>query len=244
MKLLTVCVDYDDFLAITLPRNSWRFERVLVVTSPEDTRTQSLVVYELGAECYVTDAFTRNGAKFNKGLAVEEALDVLGRDGWISVMDADVLLPEQASFEDIESGHLYGAHRRMLWDPSKYRDGMDWTEFPDCPAERAENEIPGYFQLFNSQDPALKEPPWFGTHWRHAGGYDSDFQNHWPRSRQRWLPFEVLHLGTPGVNWCGRATPRLDDGTVHDAAAERWRDLSEFMRQRKRLGNFTAEHLP
>src|SRR5580692_269178 len=92
MKAILVSVDYADILAVTLPYNRHHFDEVYVVTTPgsEDGR----VAKQLGAEVWGTTAFYDDGAVFNKWKALEEALDVMGRDGWLCVMDADVLWPK------------------------------------------------------------------------------------------------------------------------------------------------------
>ena len=39
MNAILVCVDYSDLLAITLPHNRHHFNKVMVVTTPEDKDT-------------------------------------------------------------------------------------------------------------------------------------------------------------------------------------------------------------
>ena len=46
--------------------------------------------------------------------------------------------------------------------------------------------------------------PMLDTGWRHAGGYDSEFEFRWPPTRRVRIPGLVLtHIGLPGANWCG-----------------------------------------
>lgn len=235
IKSLTVCVDYDDFLAITLPRNMRHFSRTLVVTSPADTRTQELARRE-GAECYVTDAFYRGGAAFNKGAAVEEAFRVLGRDGWICVWDADIVMPECIQFPR-ETDCLYVPVRCMFERPDRFADDLDWRELP-VPTQP--HEFDGYFQLFHA---SALEPPWYGTTWTHAGGCDSEFEFKFPEPRRRRAPFTVLHLGSEimegtqiGRNWRGRVTPRIDTGEVSPAAAVREAEIRQMAVDRRLYG--------
>ncbi len=236
IKSLTVCVDYDDFLAVTLPRNKRHFTRTLVVTSPADTRTQELARRE-GVECYVTDAFYCDGAAFNKGAAVEEAFDALGRDGWICVWDADIVMPDDIAIEQMDRGCLYTPARCLLDDPQQFSDGMDWSTLP-VPTQP--HEFDGYFQLFNG---SAIPPPWYGTDWAHAGGCDSDFQFRFPVENRRRAPFLVLHMGTEGMdgtrigrNWCGRVTPRIDTGEAPAEAARREADMRKMIAERKVYG--------
>ncbi len=43
VKGIVVCVEYDDLLTITLPRNARHLTEIVVVTSPTDLRTQQVV---------------------------------------------------------------------------------------------------------------------------------------------------------------------------------------------------------
>lgn len=205
IKGLVVCVDYDDYLSLTLPANMRHFTECVVVTSPADERTRSVVASVPSARLFVTDAFTRHGKRFNKGAAIEEAFDALGRDGWTLVHDADTLLPSSLTLAPImDPSKLYGAKRRLCSEhvpPVETR----WREYPIS----REAGWPGYFQLFHGS--ALHDiRPWYGIDSDHAGIGDAHFQNHWPVERKAWLPMEVLHLGPRDVNWFGRASERLD----------------------------------
>src|SRR5262245_59406044 len=122
---ITSCVGYAALLEVTLPRNMRHFSECLVVTSPDDHATADGVARVAGARLHQTDAFTRHGAFFNKGLAFEESWDVLGRSGWILVHDADCLLPEELSLGQVRAGWLHGARRRILEDPSRWHPGLE-----------------------------------------------------------------------------------------------------------------------
>ena len=217
IRALTICVEYDDLLAITLPRNARHFSRVLVVTNTTDDATVKVAQAVPNARILRTDVFYTRGAPFAKGLAVEQGLDALGRDGWLCIWDADTLLPEAPDFSALRFGQLHTPRRRILHDPREWRPELDWGGL----LQVADREHAGYCQFFHARDPVLiGRPPWYGTRWRHAAGCDSDFQAHWPPSRKIWLPWEVLHLGAHGKNWHGRWTVRTD-GTFPPKAAER-----------------------
>jgi hypothetical protein len=234
INAILVCVDFADLLAITLPYNRHHFERVLVVTSFADTKTVEVAV-AARADVWQTNLFYADGAVFNKWAALETGLDVLGRRGWLCVMDADVLWPQEASaimeLAPLVPGSLYSPFRRMLDPlpvPLVIPDQAAWNRLPRHPQVR---EFAGYTQLFHADDPVLGPPPWHQTDWRHAGGADSFFQEKWPLSRKVRLPFEVLHLGPAGINWCGRAS-QLADGNVLPGSEERKRQVRAFVRGR------------
>lgn len=257
MRAILVSVDYTDILSITLPYNRHHFDEVLVVTSPEDAPNIAGLCANNQANLFCTDAFYRDGATFNKWLALEAGLDSMGRSGWICLMDADVLWPKTARFTPggqdsldvsglgmregcsirLRPGHLCTPRRRMLLDlnttytickvfPPEERV---WSNFPLHPQSR---EFAGYTQIFHASDPHLGPPPWHQTDWRHAGGADSFFQAKWPISHKIRPPFEVLHLGPAGTNWCGRVSPYLD-GSIPPSAADRADQLRKFRAGRK-----------
>jgi hypothetical protein len=93
-------------------------------------------------------------------------------------------------------------------------------------------EWAGYSQIFHADDPVLGSPPWHEINWKHAGGADSFFQAKWPRERKIRPPFQVLHLGQAGVNWCGRVSPYLD-GSSPPEADQRQQELRDLLRGRR-----------
>lgn len=261
LRAITVCVDYADLLALTLPYNHHHFSEVWVVTSPEDRKTFNLVGGLRGERSklnvFGSDAFHRNGAKFNKWLALEEGLDAMGREGWLCLMDADVLLPKsleiRVEYETVklwtptsptfylDRGQLCTPLRRMHPTiPTLPPEESTWRKYPLHPNTR---EWAGYCQIFHASDPVLGPAPWHQTDWTHAGGADSFFQAKWPQDRKVRPPFEVLHLGEPGANWCGRAS-KYADGSEPDGGAERRAELQRLMRERRVRKGFQHERLP
>ncbi len=138
MRAILVSVNYHDLLSITLPYNRNHFDEVMVVSSFEDRNTADVA---MANRCHLhrTEAFTANGATFNKWAALEEGLNVFGRHGWLCIMDADVLWPKHPCWvpvNPLEIGKLYTPLRRM-WDnwprPFVYTNGiLD----PDTPGYR------------------------------------------------------------------------------------------------------------
>jgi hypothetical protein len=264
MNAILVSVDYSDLLAITLPYNRHHFNRVMVVTRPNDFHNVFPIAQANQAVVYTTDAFYRDGAVFNKWAALEEGLTWMGREGWICIMDADVLWPKKLIVHRegellglgipvlggaehgiiLRTGQLCTPRRRMwrswpdnplpirlsdFWLGGHRAPGEEhWEEFP---LHRNEVEFAGYSQIFHADDPVLGSPPWHQTNWKHAGGADSFFQAKWVQANKIRPPFEVLHLGPAGQNWCGRATPYLD-GTTPENAGEKIAQVGRFLRGR------------
>jgi glycosyltransferase involved in cell wall biosynthesis len=208
---LTVSVGYAEFLARTITR--WRegLASLVVVTAHGDDETV-VVAQDAGATVYVTDAFTRDGAVFNKGRAMEEArAEVMPSSDWLLFFDADVRPPAawKARVCGIKPGYLYGCRRYQ----GEEEDFGQHAMVGDAPGV-------GYFQLFHSSDPAVQTSPLLETHWTHAGNYDNAFMDRW-RDRGipiREVPFRLAHLGERG-NWFGRGR----SGEMAQMRAERVR---------------------
>lgn len=200
MRAISVCVDYADILAITLPYNQHHFSDILIVTSPTDTATQE-VCKLLGVNTFSTDAFYRRGALFNKWLALEEGLDHFGRNGLLCILDSDIVFPSKIDMEYTEH-NLYTPLRRMNPNISIPPEA-EWSIFK---YSANTTEFSGYTQIFHSTDKHLPTAPWHQLDWKHAGGADTFFQNNWPNSSKIRPNYEVLHLGEPGANWCGRSS--------------------------------------
>jgi hypothetical protein len=197
---ITTCVGYARYLAVTLPRNIRHLQECVVVTSPEDHGTLEVCQHVSGVRVHVTDAFTRYGARFNKGLAMEEGFDVLGRAGWILIWDADIVFPEQFPYTRMREGYLIGARRRLCRDLDQWQPSMPWGRYH---LVRDGGPV-GYFQLFQAEDPAVAgKRPWYDVTFAHAGGGDAYFLTHWPPFKHMMLGVDVLHLGPCDAHWFG-----------------------------------------
>ncbi len=225
MRGIVICVDYDDLLRITLRRNMRFLESCLVVTAPHDGRTLEVCEGVPGVETLTTDAFYRDGASFNKGLAMEEGFDEMRRLWdpleWVLVWDADTLFPDDmdSAMPKLRPGVLYSPFRMLLEDASLWHPEFNWLH-----AQLACNTLgifAGYYQLFHAEDLVLKTRPWYDVTYTHAGGGDYRFQNRWCPTNKIRPNFRVLHIGRRDSNWFGRQTPRLDGGTVEDAAVHK-----------------------
>lgn len=266
MNAILISVDFADILSITLPYNRHHFDQVMVVTTRDDIDTQ-YVAQKNQCHIWMTDAFYEGGATFNKWLALEQGLDMLGRKGWICVMDADVLWPKEIEKHETDHGHLSLCEGRSMlkigdlctpfrrmWEdwPASPPFNMFWNQvygsgLPPLPVEsnwtsfplhRQQQEFAGYSQIFHANDPHLGPAPWHEIDWKHAGGADSFFQMKWPEACKIRPPFEVLHLGPAGQNWFGRSTPRAD-GTLLEGSTER-REMSGRKIWEQRRANIDA----
>lgn len=210
LRGFTISVGYAKPLSITLPLNMRHFKEQLVITSPEDKDTQRVARSVPGVELFVTDAATRHGAYFNKGLCFEEAWDYWGRHGWFAIWDADIILPESIPFGWLKPEKLYGARRRILADPTRYTPGLKWEK---CPRHLDGGPV-GFLQIFNGDAPDIKGVrPWYDVSFSHAGGGDEYFMYLFKPQNRSVLAIDCLHLGKPATNWFGVTPERL--GFMH-----------------------------
>jgi hypothetical protein len=237
LRGITISVDYDDVLSLTLPYNRHHFDQFLVVTAPHDTRTKKLCD-ALGVEWFETDAFYRRGALFNKWLALEEGLDHFGREGWMAVMDADIFWPTEID-HDYQIGKIYTPARYLLDDVTALMvRESNWSQLPLL----HEAGCPGWTQIFHADDPHLSTLPWYQTDWNNAGGADTYFHRRWPEASNMRTSWRCLHLGPTWTNWCGRAMARRD-GEIIPQADMRLARLRQLFILRRQNKNFLAEKL-
>jgi hypothetical protein len=227
LVVIITCVNYADFLRLTLPAAKRAFGSVTVLTSPQDLQTR-FVCESIGAKPYLTDVWQEYGATFNKSAAISECLQVVTQnddDCWVLLMDADVLLPDGVRIDlpALDRSTLYSVPRRLCENESdwiSFRAGrMPWGAFPlDIPpviGGKVWGGVPtanpaglmGYFQLWHlSCLGGIRIMPLS----RNAASYDISFALRFADNKRVLLPFEVLHLGPIRVNWDGRNSASWD----------------------------------
>jgi len=234
MKLEAVIISAGcaDFLAHTLPFNKPHFDRIIVVTSPEDQDTQRVCDY-WGVPYERTDKLnTRWQGNFCKGAGINVGLGKLDKDGWVLHMDADIALPPHTrrSLEaaDLDPSMIYGVDRLEC------KSWEDWQRFIGSPEPAIQGNgffihtthapfqlgtrvafqhhggyIPiGFFQLWHPGESKVSAYPEGHTD---AGKEDANFPTQWPRRKRALIP-DILayHLESEAaemaVNWKGRRT--------------------------------------
>lgn len=247
MRAVIVSVDYTDLLSITLPYNRHHFSEMCVVTSTKDYPNVQAIADPLACKVVATDLFYAKGAVFNKWAALEFGLDCFGRKGWMCLLDADILWPQHASaslLRILRPGFLYCPRRRMMTDVVGLKSVPLEETWGNYPLHRQEREFAGYSQIFHAEDHVLGSPPWHDTRYITAGTADSFFQAKWPESRKIRPGFNVLHIGPPGVNWCGRASTYLDGKVPEDATKKQAHLRSLMAKRRPGPDPFINERLP
>jgi hypothetical protein len=223
VSYVTVCVNYIDFLAISLAHNRGRFDEMIVVTDTKDKDTHDFC--EFNHIKYVkTDSFYVNGNVFNKGLALNYGLAALDKPEWVAIMDADTFVPDdiwqKVDLNKLNVEYFYGCERILL------------PKFEDYYALFSENKRPedfespegfgyGYFQLFHWQSKVIQSVPpghcWYPP-FPDCRESDWMFRLKWgdfDGSHAKWkglfdkLPIKVFNLGEHGKNHFGRVTEKF-----------------------------------
>ncbi len=241
IECVTVCVGYADFLSHTLPLNRGQFDRLIVITAPEDKQTVK-VCDTYGVRYHRTDSIRSRWGGFHKARGINEGLQQLEMGGWVVHMDADIILPshfrETIARADLDPTMLYGCDRmechsysewqRYFGNPEPPIQGngvfIHTTHAPFRIGTRVQFQdaggyVPiGFMQLWNPKSSGVKRYPEDHTT---AGKTDSQFAKLWVRRKRGFLP-EIIayHLESEqaemSVNWSGRKTKRfhIDDGPL------------------------------
>lgn len=226
IEAIIVCKDYSDFLEHTLPENIQHFDRTVVITHPDDKRTQGLCS-KFSVECVQTTVMHDDGDRFNKGRAINLGLGHLRGLDWILHIDADILLPHgfrnMLHRSKLHTSNLYGADRVNVyghdhWEKHKEKLVPHYSsryfvqppkEFPlgarIIHDEHGYTPI-GYFQLWHKSQ-GKRYPINQGN----AEHTDVLFSVQWPRANRILLPEVIVcHLDSEsgpapmGTNWGGR----------------------------------------
>jgi hypothetical protein len=234
VEAVIVCVDYADFLSVTLPENLPHLDDLVIVTSPEDRATQT-VCSRYGVRCIPTEVFRRDAAsKFNKSRAINHGLAHLCQTGWVLHLDADIVLPMRTRHmlanAELDPTVLYGMDRVNCpsyeeWAAFKARPEVqyEWRCLVKPPrnwplgARIAHEDYGGYMpigfaQLWNPGKSGVSRYPMKVD--GNAEHTDVLHAAQWPRRRRALLPELIaIHLESEpapmGANWGGRKTRRF-----------------------------------
>lgn len=229
---VVTCVNNADFLAHTLPNNRTMFDRLIVVTAPEDKDTQRVCRY-WNVECLPTDAFRTRWGQFCKGNAINEALAKLSLKDWVLHFDADIFIPplgrKVLTDAKLDKSMIFGLDRlefksyedfqRFYGNPQLHTDG-DYNCFVNVQHAGVNigtrvtfghegGYIPiGFFQLWNPNGSGQMK---YADGHTDASREDNVFASRWARSKRGFLPeLLVYHLesenASMAVNWKKRTT--------------------------------------
>jgi hypothetical protein len=231
LQVVTVSVNYSDFLVHTIEQNKRLFDRWIIVTDTKDTITKQLCDKH-GVTCIQTDVFYENGGIFNKYAGVNEGLKYVDDDAWVLFLDSDIYLHKETrrllEQLQLEKDCAYGMDRLNVYG---YNEWMDYKSREDILKEnwmlmtrdldfgarlvhhyggpgdngkfRGWRPL-GYFQLVHRSA--------FDKYSQNSIGADHcdlEFIKKWPRNKRILIPeLYVIHLESVnakwGSNWYGR----------------------------------------
>lgn len=228
---VTVCVDYSDYLRLTLRYNRHHFDKFVVVTASSDKTTKDLAK-SYGCTIVQTQAVYANGAHFNKWSAAAAGFDAISipevqntkSGSWYVYIDADILLPRSIEWDSLEQGNLYIPPRRQITQLCEVMPKEQYWPLNQYDAEAIERA--SYCQIWHSDDEHVPGTDWQDTDIAHAGGRNRKFQSWWETSST--APFDVLHLSTPRMDWCGRIS-RYTNGELNPVGPRRYQALKKFI---------------
>lgn len=209
MQAISVCINYSDYLEISLPFNRPFFDKYTVVTAASDEQTLALCKQ---FEC--TPLILDIEQDYVKKSMMSQGLQQLQARQWIQILDADIVLPPEYSnivnrVESLDRNSLYGCQRlfcqnKLVWDLFGLNDLQCYE-----PEENVRAIGVGFFQLFHASAQHLTtSQDWYAVaHGMKAA--DMSFRAKFPASSIQQLPIKVVHLGPPSTNWYGRRSPQF-----------------------------------
>ena len=202
---ITVCIDYSDFLSITLPNNRPLFDMFVIVTEEKDVNTIRIAEAH---NCFLilTNLKHAFGANFNKSAMIFSAQKYLHEkypEAWMCMLDADIVVPEMFQHTDcasLDTSCMYGLRR---YD---FETKEDWLQGKNCRGYPLfdPSSIYGYFQLYYDKSKFYPETS------QDCRDCDTIFQTLFETKRELSTEYAVAHLGFPAINWNGRVTERWD----------------------------------
>jgi GR25 family glycosyltransferase involved in LPS biosynthesis len=209
LNVIIVSVNYNDFLLPTLTRNIETFDNITVVTSNEDKMCQ-MICEKFKVNYITTDIMYDEGAKFNKGKAINLAINSIKEPGFILLIDADIIVKDRINTEYLDTETLYTSDR---WMCETYDDLYKWETDVNSLKKHLKNESDrglGFFQLFHYSK-AISYPETS----ENAAFSDLLFRDKF--TQKQTIKNHIIHLGKSYTNWDGRKTDRF----IEDAEFQR-----------------------
>jgi hypothetical protein len=201
IDVVIVSVNYNDFLLISLEKNSKIFDNITVVTSSDDFLCHK-ICEKFEVNCLITDIMYEDGAVFNKGKAINEGIKSISNPDYILLLDADTVVLEKINLDSLDEEYFYSTERYMITNYYLYKAYLDGLFDIDTQAIIHSDNGLGYFQLFNYSK--CKSYPESSND---ASKSDLLFRDKF-KKRSSIIP-GVIHLGIEGVNWKGRFSDRF-----------------------------------
>ena len=101
IDVVIVSVNYNDFLLVSLEKNSKIFDNITVVTSSDDFLCHK-ICEKFEVNCLITDIMYEDGAMFNKGKAINEGIKSISNPDYILLLDADTVVLNKINLDSLD----------------------------------------------------------------------------------------------------------------------------------------------
>lgn len=228
VEVLIVCVNYSDFLKITLPKNKKQMQNITVITDFNDKETVN-ICNENDVDYILTDEFYRYNFPFIKSAGYTVAFNFLHYKDWVLLIDSDVILNEnfglyiKENISELNMECIYGCPCALIKNYSDFllfeNKKIQIDELNFLSDEWLCN---GYFQLFNFDK--FKDNKIWEIYPQTGDGKDEDvlfrlkFGNNYikdgkwvtDKNFQKMIDLPVIHLGELAMNYKGRKSKRFE----------------------------------
>ena len=206
LDVIIVSVNYNDYLLVSLSHNIKIFENITVVTSSDDLMCQK-ICEKFGVNCIITDVMYENGAKFNKGKAINKGIESIIEPDFILLLDADIIVNDKIKLENIIDDNFYISDRWLCKDYNSYKRFKDGEITIENIGKCENNKGLGFFQLFNINNNVIDKNKVFPENSNDAAWSDLMFRDKF--TKRQTIENDIIHLGDPYMNWNGRRTSRF-----------------------------------
>jgi hypothetical protein len=204
LDAVTSCINYSDFLRLTVKWNRKRFDRWMIVTVPEDHETIQLC-REYDLMVCLTERVQTNQAQFNLGAILNDGIKLLRPQNWLAVVDADIIILEDLKPQLKEPKFFYSTHRSFL---PTWEDFVAWLKGAPLAASPNHEFGYGFLQVVNVENHNVKN--WYEECFKWAANSDLTLRSRWEEKHQQYhFTRSCVHLGPTRYNWEGRITNKF-----------------------------------
>jgi len=203
LDVVIVSVNYNDFLLLSLKNNIKLFENIHVVTSKDDFLCHK-ICEKFKVNCIKTDIMYEGGSKFNKGKAINLALNYIKEPSFVLILDADIIVENKIDLNELREDTIYSTGRYYINNYEQLKEYESNSDIQNFLYEEFRGI--GFFQLFYND--GQKYPESFDD----AGWSDLVFRDGFKNRKE--LNNIILHLGQCSKNWQGRITDRFLENEV------------------------------
>ena len=145
LDVVIVSVNYNDFLLLSLKNNIKLFENIHVVTSKDDFLCHK-ICEKFKVNCIKTDIMYEGGSKFNKGKAINLALNYIKEPSFVLILDADIIVENKIDLNELREDTIYSTGRYYINNYEQLKEYKSNSDIQNFLYEEFRGI--GFFQLF------------------------------------------------------------------------------------------------